>query len=336
MSEESEKDLWIGFDLGGTKMLAVVYDSNFKVIGKKRKRTRGQEGAEVGLDRIALTINLACEDAGVSPDRVKAIGIGAPGPIDFDRGMILEAPNLGWIDVPIRDYLEREFSCPVIAGNDVDLGLYGEYRFGAAQGTRCCIGIFPGTGIGGACVYEGRIIRGTKQSAMEIGHQPISSESILRSTDERGGVLEMVAGRLAIAGACAQAAYRGDAPNLVKSAGTDISEIRSGAISKSVDAGDIAVERIVRDAAAHIGRCAGGIIHLFAPDMIVLGGGLVEAMPQIFVPEITNAANEFVLPSFKNSFKVVVSELKDDAVTRGASAWAKEELSLMPQKAKAS
>ncbi|MBM83349.1 MAG: transcriptional regulator [Planctomycetaceae bacterium] len=326
MSSDTERDLWVGFDLGGTKMLAAIYDSDFNVLGKKRKRTRGHEGAQVGLDRIALTINRACEVADVDPKRIRAIGIGAPGPINFDSGVILEAPNLGWVDVPIRDYLESEFGCPVFPGNDVDMGLYGEYRFGAARGKQCCLGIFPGTGIGGACVYEGRIVRGARQSAMEFGHLPIPSESLLTTTTERGGCLEMVAGRLAIAGACAQAAFRGDAPNLVKEAGTDISNIRSGAIAKAIEDGDAAIERIVRDAARHIGRAAGGVIHLLAPQVIVLGGGMVEALPSIFTEEVKQAARDFVLPSFKDSFEVVVAELEDDAVVRGASAWAVEEL----------
>ena len=155
-------DCWVGFDLGGTKMLAVVYDSQFQPLGKSRKKTKGHEGKEAGLKRINAVIQEALEDAGVAPNQIRGLGIGCPGPLDIEKKTIRIAPNLGWENAGVGKSIEDEFGFPVTVANDVDAGVFGEYEFGAGKGCRCVVGIFPGTGIGGGCVYEGKLIRGRK------------------------------------------------------------------------------------------------------------------------------------------------------------------------------
>jgi glucokinase len=312
---------WIGFDLGGTKMLATVYDADFNPIGKYRTKTKGHEGAEAGLSRIITTIHRALEDAGVDAASIHGLGIGCPGPLDLDRGILEDAPNLGWSDVPVKAVLEESLDCPVIIMNDVDAGIYGEYRFGAARDRRTALGVFPGTGIGGGCVYEGQIIRGSKSTCMEIGHIQIMPEGPLCGCGRRG-CLEAVASRLVIASRAAAAAYRGQAPHLLKEYGTNLTNIRSGALAESIAAGDEVIELIVREAARHIGRAVASAVHLLAPDVVVLGGGMVEAMPELFVTEVRDTAKRRVLPTFADTFEVAVAELGDDAGVLGAAAWA--------------
>lgn len=318
---------WVGFDLGGTKMLAAVFDDELNLITRQRKKTKGHEGSEMGLARIAATIRKALTDADIETSQLAGIGVGCAGPLDLERGIIHEAPNLGWKDVHVQDYLKREFDCPVSVINDVDAGVFGEYRFGAAMGSRSVVGVFPGTGIGGGCVYEGKIIQGANTSCMEIGHIPVMPEGPMCGCGQ-SGCLEAVASRLAISSAAAQAAYRGQAPELLKTAGTDISNIRSGALADSIRAGDKVVENIVRAAAQKIGSAVVTVVHLIAPDKVVLGGGLVEALPDLFVEEVAAAAKKRVLPSFVDSFQVVAAKLGDDAAVMGTAAWARDRFSL--------
>lgn len=321
MSDDGpHRNYWVGFDLGGTKMLAVAFDGDMRPVGRKRRRTEGHQGAQIGLERIAQTIADALEEAGVATDRLAGIGVGCPGPLDLDRGVIVEAPNLGWRDVAIADFLSAKFGCPARIVNDVDAGVYGEYRFGAARGSRCVIGVFPGTGVGGGCVYEGKILRGRRGSVMEIGHVRVVPDGP-RCGCGLQGCLEAVASRLAVAAAAAQAAYRGQAPHLLANCGTDVANIRSGALAASVAAGDEAVIQILRDATDAIGVALAGAIHLLGPDTIVLGGGMVEAMPGIFVNGVTDAANRYVMPAFRDTFEVFPAELGDDAAAIGAAAW---------------
>lgn len=315
------KQHWIGFDLGGTKMLAVVYDGQFRPIGRARKKTKGHEGMKAGLARINDVIREALKDADVSAKQVGGLGIGCPGPLDLKKGMIEEAPNLGWKKVPVRQSIEDEFQFPVQVSNDVDAGVFGEYSFGGGKGARCVVGIFPGTGIGGGCVYEGKLIQGANCTCMEIGHIPLMPDGPMDGAGNFGS-LESMASRLAISGAASQAAFRGQAPVLMDRAGTDLSNIRSGALSASVAGGDKMVEQIIRNAAKKIGWGIVTIVHLLAPDVIVMGGGLVEAMPKLITKTAEETAKKKVLPSLRDVFRVVPATLGDDAGVLGAAALA--------------
>lgn len=323
LATDARRDCWVGFDLGGTKMMAAVLDREMKTCGKERKKTKGHEGVEMVLERIVKTIRDALAEAKVDASRLAGIGVGCPGPLDLDAGIVVDAPNLGWKNVALRDYLQQKFGCPAVIANDVDAGVFGEYRFGAGRGARCVLGVFPGTGIGGGCVYEGKILRGRNRSCMEIGHVQVVPYGAMCACGQRG-CLETVASRMAIAAEAAKAAFRGDAPVLMEAAGADLAIIRSGALAASIKGGDKVIERIVREAAGRIGVAVASVVHLLAPDVVVLGGGLVEAMPELFVGGVGKSANKHVMPSFVDTFRVLQCELGDDATMLGAAAWARE------------
>ncbi|MBD3317491.1 MAG: ROK family protein [Chitinivibrionales bacterium] len=321
MATKKGERYWVGFDLGGTKMMAVVYDERFAPVSRARKKTKASEGAGVVLQRIAKLIKQCLDKADVAPQAVAGIGIGCPGPLDLDAGVIISAPNLGFSNVGIKAMLEKEFKCPVILANDVDIGLYGEYVAGGAQGSRCAVGLFPGTGLGGGCVYEGMIIRGRKNSCFEIGHIQVLPDGPLCGCGRRG-CLEAVSSRLAVSAAAALAGMRGEAPNLVDAAGMDLQNIRSGALGTAIEAGDTVVEKIVREAARWIGVGVATAVNLMLPDIVVLGGGMVEAMPELILEEVSRSARSRVMPGFRDQYEVVTAKLGDDAGVRGAAAWA--------------
>ncbi len=325
MSKARKDRHWLGFDLGGSKMLAVLYDDSFKVLARNRRRTKAQEGAEAGMRRMCELVEETLAAAGVEPRRLTGIGVGCAGPLDLDRGVVLEMPNLGWRKAPLKARLEAAFGCPTVVANDVDAGVYGEYRFGAAAGRRSVVGIFVGTGIGGGAVYEGTILRGRTGSCMEIGHVPVLRDGPLCGCG-RHGCLEAIAGRLAISAAAAAAAARGEAPALLRLAGTDLTQIRSGALKDAIAAGDRVVERIVREAAATVGWAAAGVVNLLRPDAVILGGGLVEDLPKLFQAEFDRALRRQVMPSFASSLDVVVAALAGDATVKGAAAWARQQV----------
>ncbi|HPY62720.1 MAG TPA: ROK family protein [Kiritimatiellia bacterium] len=320
MSKRARK-AWVGFDLGGTKMMAVVFDQQFKVLATAKAKTPVNEGAKAVLTQIRLTIREALHAAKIAPRALSGIGVGCPGVLDLDTGVILEAPNLAWRRVPLRRLLGRWFRCRVVLANDVDAGTYGEYRFGAGQNARTLLGVFPGTGIGGGCVYEGKLLRGKKGSAMEIGHIPVRENSRLCGCGKRG-CLEALAGRLAISAEVAQAAYRGEAPYIATHAGSDLKKMKSGLLAKAIKAGDAVVARILGDAMRLLGRTIGGVVNLLAPDVIVLGGGLVEAMPQLVLKEVKAGVQETAMSSFTRQLNVRIAKLGDNATALGAAALA--------------
>lgn len=314
---------WVGFDLGGTKMHAVLFDARRQVLARRRKKTRGHEGADAGVDRICQMVEKLCDEGKIARSELAGVGIGIPGPIDMEQGVILGAPNLGWRDVPLKTLLEKRLGCPVAVCNDVDAGLFGEYTAGCARGARTALGVFPGTGIGGALVYEGQIFRGKHASCFEIGHVTVVPEGVPCGCGRRG-CLETVASRLAISAEIAKAAYRGQAPHLIRVAGTDLANIRSGTLSEAILAGDSIVEQIVRNGARLLGTALAGLVNVLSPDVIVLGGGLVEALPKLYLEEIKAELAGRVMPAYVDSYELKVAELGDDAGVIGNAAWARQ------------
>jgi glucokinase len=312
--------VWIGFDLGGTKMMAVVFDDQHKILGKKRRKTREKSKDGVSLQRLAETIEMALEDANLENVVIAGIGAGCPGPLDLKKGVILEAPNLGWKNIELQNYLTKRFNCPAEICNDVDAGVYGEYISGAGKGARCVLGVFPGTGIGGGCVYEGNIFRGTRASCMEVGFLQMATEGSAAGVGPVG-TLEGLASRLAISAEAAKEVYRGNAPELGKLAGTDLANIRSGILAKAIEAGDTAIEVIVTRAAEQVGRAIGSLVNVLAPDIVVIGGGLAEAMPKLYMSAAIKGAKRNVLPSLKDVYEIRIAELGDYSTAIGAAAW---------------
>lgn len=308
-------------------MMAVVYDEQLNVLGRKRRKTRDKSKDGVPLERLVETIHMALEDAEVSAERVAGIGAGCPGPLDLNEGIILEAPNLGWKNVDLRTLLRKEFDCHVEICNDVDAGVYGEYVQGAGQGARCVLGVFPGTGIGGGLVYEGRIFRGARASCMEVGFLQMATEGPAAGVGPVG-TLEGLASRLAISAEAAKAVYRGKAPYLGAEVGTDLADIKSGVLARSIENGDAAIEQIVRRAAEQVGRGIGSLVNVLAPDVVVLGGGLAEAMPELYLKETQNGARRNVLPSLRDVFEIKIAELGDYSAVIGAAAWVRQQAQL--------
>lgn len=313
----------IGFDLGGTKMYAVVFDGDLKEVGSSRVPTDGHKGEKDGMRRILSTTRAAMAQAGIKNKHLKAFGIGCPGVVDFEKGILRGATNLGWADVKVAGYLEDKLGVKVAVLNDVDAGTYAEYSMGAGKKSRSLLGIFPGTGVGGGFVYEGHILRGKAASCMEIGNLRLAGTTLEGESDEPVR-LEALAGRLGVAAACATEAARGGAPSVMKLAGTDIKAIKSGTIKKAIDSGEEAVEKIIKRSISYLGLGAAAVVDLLAPDTIVLGGGLVEKMPKLYTDGLRKAIKANASAALAKGISIKVAKLGDNAVAVGAAAYAIE------------
>jgi len=316
-------EFWVGFDLGGTKMMSLILDSKMNVVGRERKKTKVEQEHVIITDRILKTIRTAFENAGIGDVHIAGIGIGIPGTLDPANGTVFNAPNLAGTINDIKKIVEKEFSCPVVVCNDADAGTFGEYIMGAAKNATTALGIFCGTGIGGGMVHRGMLFIGSKSTSFEIGHIPVVPDGNICGCGRRG-CLETVASRLAIASAAAMAVYRGEAPVLQQIAGTDIAAIRSGSLAAAIKGGDIAIEKIVIAAAHQLGRVVAGLVNTVTPDIIVLGGGLVEAMPVIYITQVKEAIKNHSMGFFKPLVTVAPARLGDDATAIGAAAWARK------------
>ena len=315
----------IGFDLGGTKMMAGLVDEDFKVVAFDRRKTRGKKGDTGTFDRMVELVLALLEANGKTPDDIAGVGIGSPGPLDPATGVIGNTPNLGWDGFPLRAKMEKALGVPVAVGNDVDTGTSGEVHFGAAKGGKCVLGVFPGTGIGGGLVLDGKVHMGASGAAAEVGHIVLDPHGPLCGCGHRG-CLEAYASRLAISSRAAVAVMRGAAPNLAKEGGSDPARYRSKALARAIAAGDEEIDLIVRDAARKIGLVVGGLVNFISPDIVVLGGGLVEAMEDIFLSEVQEMISRTALPEVGACVRVVAAKLGDDAVMMGAARLIRDRL----------
>ncbi len=305
----------LGVDIGATKMMAVVYDRDYNKLGVSRKRSRDKKIND-SEDRILTVIQEALRDAG-NPV-IAGIGVGAPGPLDPHTGVIIDTPNLGWKHYPLADVLAHSFGIPVTVDNDVNVGTYGEWCATDLRHCRHVVGVFPGTGIGGGILIDGKILHGFSGAAGEVGHMTVLPGGPYCGCGKQG-CLEAVASRIAIAREVAALAAREDAPFILEKCGTDLNEIRSGILARAIEAGETKVEGVVRQAAYYIGMALGNLINVLSPEAVVLGGGLVEAMEALFLEEVNRGVKDHAMPFLRKNVQIRAARLGDEAVTRGAA-----------------
>jgi len=321
-NKKKKKKHIIGIDLGGTKMLTALFDERFRILSSTKMKTEVSKGEKHFVSGIAESIWQVMDESEADLKSLKAIGIGCPGIID-DHGVVIESPNIRFLKhYPLAKKISKIFKVPVVLENDVNAGLYGEFAFGAAKGHRHVIGIFPGTGIGGALILNGELYRGFTGAAGEIGHTLVDSMGPMCGCGRRG-CLEALAGRLAIASEAALLAAKQQAPKLFKMSGTDLKDIKSGALKRAIDAGDQKVKDLMVYKSRILGIAMANAVNVLNPEMVVLGGGLVEAMSRIIVNESRESMKQHAMQSIAKHVKVVPAQLKDDAIILGAAklAW---------------
>ncbi|HET9921361.1 MAG TPA: ROK family protein [Ktedonobacteraceae bacterium] len=276
----------LGIDLGGTKTLAAVVDvMSGEVIGSARKRTRAEKGQDFVAQRTIDLSTAAIADAKLTPADIVAIGVGAAGQIDRKAGVILDAPNLGVRDMPLRDILNKHFGKPVAVGNDVEVAALGEYLYGAGQGYNNFVCMFVGTGIGSGIVQNGRLYTGLSGTAGEVGHMTIHAGGRICGCGNFG-CLEAYASRTAITKAIMAAIHHGRSSVLADEAERQLKEgetiIRSGMLANAIQQKDDVVIEKVAEAADSLGYGLAAVMNFYNPDAIVLGGGVIEAIPMLY------------------------------------------------------
>lgn len=316
----SDNRVYIGVDLGGTNIQTGVLDKNGAVLGRDKTKTKAEVGAAGVIDRIVKCVGKAMSEAGVEINQVAGLGIGAPGTINFDKGIVEYAINLGWRNVRLADELSNLLSgVPVFLENDVNVGTWGEYTAGAARGYSDVFGIFVGTGIGGGLVLGGKLYHGHFGSAGEIGYT-----TMLPSSPPGRRTLENVASRTTVANLLAEL-VRAHHPSVIRDlVGDDLTEIRSKVLAQALEKGDPLTIQILRSAADYVGIAIANTVTLLSLPCVVLGGGLNEALGKTFVKWVRESFDDHVYPPYLKKCEIVVSKLGDDAGIVGAGMLAKD------------
>jgi glucokinase len=316
----TDQPIVVGVDLGGTKVLAGVVGQDTSVLSRvKRKTAMYRDQPAALLDLLAEVICSAAEQAGQSLDSIAAVGVGVPGSLDLDLSVVLVAPNLGWTNVPARAELQQRLSGrPVFLDNDVRCAALAEHALGAGAGRRSMVAIFVGTGVGGGLIEDGRLVLGTRGGAGEIGHMVVRAEGP-RCSCGRRGCLEAMAARPAMARFVAKQIRKGKKTTLTHACSTGAQRLTSGDLREAVRKGDQVAIRAVRRSARYVGLAAGGLVNLLDPELVVLGGGVVDALGQQYVDWAAGRARAQILAERTRELPIVPAKLGDDAGLLGAA-----------------
>jgi glucokinase len=319
MKASEAQALTIGIDLGGTKIAAALVDSGGRIVASARKPTRPEKGADAIVAEIAALVGTISLQAEGRP--VIGVGVGVAGQVDPATGSVFNAPNLHWTNFPFQDRLERALHKPVSVLNDVQSATFAEWIHGAGRGVADLVCVFAGTGVGGGVVAQGQLVRGAGGSAGEIGHMTVNLSGPLCRCGNQGCV-EAFAGGWAIAKR-AQEAIKADPEAgavLLGLAGGDIGRVTAAIVARALNRADPLAKRLVRETGEALGAGAASIVNGFNPALLILGGGVVEGLPEL-VGIVEETIRRRALPAAADRLKIVRPQLGTHAGAIGAATW---------------
>ena len=279
----------VGIDMGATHASLILADFSARSIQEMHMPLDISLGPQVCLDQVDSFLRLLLQSAGLSLADVKAAGVGVPGPIVAEAGMVSGPPIMpGWDGYPIRDALAERWNCPVSINNDAELGALGEWAYGAGRGERNLAYFKVGTGIGVGLLLNGLIYRGVTGSAGEIGHITIEENGPLCQCGNRG-CLEALAGGRAIASKAIEAVHRGQRTALVEK--SPIGTITAQDVIAAARRGDLYAQQLVREAGTYLGIAVASLVNVFNPGMVVIGGS-VALIGDLLLDPIRRAVQE--------------------------------------------
>jgi glucokinase len=319
----------VGVDLGGTSVLAAVVDPTGKILGESKRKTNAELGATGVTERVAETVLAALKAADLKRKHIRGIGIGVPGPINLQTGVVANCANLGlsWTNYALRDALSALLDLPVTVDNDVNVGAVGEYSLGAGRGARNMLAIFVGTGIGGGLVIDGQLHGGVRNSSGEVGHMVILADGPLCGCGERGHA-EALASRTAIERDIRVALESGRSSvvsRLLEEKGAKL--MSAGIIGDAYDAGDAVTVEAVQHAQYYLGLLVSACVNLLDPEVVVLGGGVLERFGDAYLDPVRQVAQQhYINKTELGRVRLVRAALGDYSGALGAAMLAQQRL----------
>lgn len=315
---------FVGVDLGGTKILAGVFDPGMKLVGTSKLSTKAPRGVEAVIERIARCVKDTVDEADLTMKQVSGVGIGAPGAVDAEKGVVLFAPNMpGWKNVPLQKELEKDLGVPVSLENDANIAALGVFGGELHSKPKVLLGIFVGTGIGGGIVINGKLFGGFRHTAGEIGHMVLEVNGPKCACGNKG-CFEALASRTAIFQKIKAGIKEGQKTLITDMLGDGFDELRSGDLRKAIRKGDKFVDKVVEEAAEYIGIATANLANVLSPEVIVLGGGVIEALEDEMMSVIVETAKDYAMTGVLDDVEIIASTLGDHAGITGGAVLARQ------------
>lgn len=310
----------LGIDIGGTNLVAgCVTEDGSALHGLRSEPTVAEKGADDVIERI-LRLAHAAMDETRAVDRqaeIVGVGIGAPGPLDTRRGIVLLTPNLGWRNMPLRERVGGPLGLPAALDNDANCAALGEWWMGAARGARHALGVTIGTGIGGGIIIDGRLFHGASDCAGEIGHITIDTSG-RRCKCGNYGCLEAYASGPAIASRAVEAVESGAPSRLADFAGGDLARVTAQTVYDAASHGDDLAREVVGDTAKYLGAGIANLVNVLNPEIVVVCGGVTLAGEWLFGPLRREVARRAFRPAV-DACRIVPGALVGSAGVYGAA-----------------
>jgi len=310
----------LGIDIGGTNLVVgSVAEDGSTVLATASEPTHAEAGATDVVDRlVGLAERAVAQTRALAPDaEILGVGVGAPGPLDTKRGIVLLTPNLGWVNMPLRQIIHDRLGLPAALDNDANCAVLGEWWVGAARGARHAIGITIGTGIGGGLILDGRLYHGASDVAGEIGHTTIDTEG-RRCKCGNYGCLEAYASGPNIAIRAIEEIEAGAVSRLPSYVGGDLKQITAQTVYLAAQEGDELALEVVNDTAKFLGVGIGNLLNVFNPEVVVVCGGVTLAGDHLFVPLRREVSRRAFKPAVA-ACRIVPGELAGTAGVYGAA-----------------
>lgn len=314
--------LTLSVDLGGTKVKTALVDAEGSIVASHRHQTDPGKGPAGVIADIVACVG---DCLGEASQRVEALGIGVAGQVDAASGTIHFAPNLGWRDVPLQAELEKALGLPVIVTNDVRAATWGEWWHGAGQGVDDLVCLFVGTGIGGGVISGGRMLEGCSNTAGELGHMTLVFHG-RRCRCPNQGCLEAYAGGWAIAERAQEAVQQDPTAGqtLVALAGS-VETITAATVGQASHEGDPLARHLIKETGWYLAAGVVGIVNAFNPCLLILGGGIIEGMPEL-IKFVEREVRGHALSAAVQPLRVLKAALGGDAGVIGAAALARKQV----------
>jgi glucokinase len=326
---EDAPGLYVGVDVGGTNIATALVRESGEILARGKRRTPKDGTPGQSLEQVLGAIEDVLGEGDVPAPDLAGIGLGIAGPVEPDTGRVVKTPNMNLGGLQVVDPVEERFGVPAALGNDVNVGTLGEWWLGAARGARSAFGIFVGTGIGGGLIIDGRLVTGARNAAAEVGHMIMAPDGPLCGCGSHG-CFEAMASRTAIEREIRQAVESGRESAIVEILDGDLSRVKSGALKKALAANDELVIEVMTRACEVLADACLSIQHLIDPEVIVLGGGVVEACGDFVMPIVEKRLREDPFLGGRPGGRVAESQLGDDAGVLGAVALAMARLGRVP------
>ena len=317
----------VSVDMGGTKILASVLNTKKGIIARQKKPTNVNSGTKTYVKDVAQIVTKVVAESKLKDENIAAVCLGVPGSVNPIIGIINFAPNLGIKNYKMKSELEKLIPYPVLLENDVNLGALGVKSFGVGKKSENMLAVFIGTGIGGGIIINGKIYRGFNFVAGEIGHMLVQKNGPMCSCGKKG-CFEALASRTAIVNNIINDVKKGKKKSVLSNLIKSNQRIKSGALRNAIDRKDKVVTKRITEACETIGDILGSVCNLMNFDMIVLGGGVIEALGDFMMPIIKKEFNNHVLDAVAKGIKIIPSKLGDDAAIYGGLALADEFLGI--------